>query len=315
MGFGCVFPNRGPLATPANLVRFAEQVEALGFETIWFSDHIVVPTEVKSAYPYHPEGQMPFDPAEPYWEPLTAMSYVAGRTSKLRVGVSVLILPYRNPVVTAKVLATLDVLSNGRVTLGIGVGWMEEEFQAIGLDTFHARGAYTDECVAIYRELWTSESPSHRGKFHQFSNIRCEPRPVQSGGIPIWVGGHTPPAVRRAARLGDGWQPIVQRPPADLPPAEMKVKIGELQRGAEAAGRDPAAITIALGASVQFTAGLEGSGRHLFTGRPDQVVETIKRYQDIGVQDFRIDFPSPSPEAMLGAMERFATDVRPHVMP
>ena len=313
MGFGCVFPNRGPLATPANLVRYAEQAEALDFETIWFSDHIVVPTEVKSAYPYHPEGQMPFDPAEPYWEPLTTMSYVAGRTSKLRLGVSVLILPYRNPVVTAKVLATLDVLSNGRVTLGIGVGWMEEEFQAIGLDTFHARGAYTDECVAIYRELWTSESPSHQGKFHQFSNIRCEPRPVQPGGIPIWVGGHTRPAIRRAARLGDGWQPIVQRPPADLPPAEMKEKIGELQRSAEAAGRDPAAITIALGASVQFTAEPAGSGRHLFTGRPEQVVETIKHYQDIGVQDFRIDFPSPSPDAMLVAMERFATDVQPRV--
>ena len=112
MEFGCVFPNRGPMATPANLGRVAERAEALGFDTVWLSDHIVIPTEVKSFYPYDPSGKMPFNPSEPYWEPLTVIGYVAGRTSRLRLGTSVLILPYRNPIVTAKMLATLDVLSN-----------------------------------------------------------------------------------------------------------------------------------------------------------------------------------------------------------
>jgi probable F420-dependent oxidoreductase len=313
MDFGCVFPNRGSLASPVNLLRVAEKAEALGFDTVWFSDHIIIPTEVKSFYPYHPSGQMQLNPSEPYWEPLTVMSYVAGRTSRVRLGTSVLVLPYRNPVVTAKMLATLDVLSNGRVTLGAGVGWMEEEFKAIGLDTYRRRGAYSDECIRIFRELWTRDNPSFQGEFHQFSNVRCEPRPIQPGGIPIWVGGHTPQAIRRAARLADGWQPLVQRPPADLPPAEMKEKIVQLQAFAREAGRDPQRITLAMGASIQFTDGSTTGPRSLFTGTPAQIVEAIQRYQELGVQNLRCDFPSSSCDGMLQAMERFTTEVRPQV--
>jgi probable F420-dependent oxidoreductase len=313
MDFGCVFPNRGPMATPANLGRFAEKAEALGYDTVWFSDHIVIPTEVKSFYPYDPSGRMAFNPAEPYWEPLTVIGYVAGRTSRVRLGTSVLVLPYRNPVVTAKMLATLDVLSNGRVTLGAGVGWMEEEFKAIGLDTYPRRGAYSDECIRIFRELWTKDTPSFQGEFHQFSKVRCEPRPVQSGGIPIWIGGHTPQAIRRAARLGDGWQPLVQRPPADLPPAEMQEKITQLRTFAQQAGRDPQRITLAMGSSIQFTDGAATGPRSLFTGTPAQIIEAIQRYQELGVQNFRCDFPGPSIDGLLQAMERFAAEVRPKV--
>jgi probable F420-dependent oxidoreductase len=313
MEFGCVFPNRGPMATPANLGRVAERAEALGYDTVWLSDHIVIPTEVKSFYPYDPSGKMPFNPSEPYWEPLTVIGYVAGRTSRLRLGTSVLILPYRNPIVTAKMLATLDVLSNGRVTLGAGVGWMEEEFKAIGLDTYARRGAYSDECIRIFRELWTKDNPSFQGEFHQFSNIRCEPRPVQPGGLPIWIGGHTPQAIRRVARLGDGWQPLVQRPPADLPPAEMQEKIAQLRAFAQQAGRDPRRITLAMGSSIQFTDGAATGPRSLFTGTSAQIVDTLRRYQELGIQNFRCDFPSLSIDGLLQAMERFATEVRPQL--
>ncbi len=313
MEFGCVFPNRGPMATPTNLGRVAETAEALGYDTMWLSDHIVIPTEVKSFYPYDPSGKMPFNPSEPYWEPLTVIGYVAGRTSRLRLGTSVLILPYRNPIVTAKMLATLDVLSNGRVTVGAGVGWMEEEFKAIGLDTYARRGAYSDECIRIYRELWTKDNPSFQGEFHQFSNIRCEPRPVQPGGIPIWIGGHTPQAIRRAGRLGNGWQPLVQRPPADLPPAEMQEKIAQLRAFAQQAGRDPQDITLAMGSSIQFTDGATTGPRSLFTGTPAHISDTLRRYQELGIQNFRCDFPSSSLDGLLQAMERFATEVRPKV--
>jgi len=313
MGFGCVFPNRGPTATQPHLTRFAQTAESLGFDTIWLSDHILVPTEVKSFYPYHPTGQMPFVPSEPYWEPLTVMSYLAACTQRVRLGTSVLILPYRNPVVTAKVLATLDMLSHGRVTLGVGVGWMEEEFKALGLTTFAQRGTYSDECIRIFRELWTQENPSFQGQFYQFAGIKCEPKPVQRGGIPIWVGGHTPQAIRRAARLGDGWQPIVQRPPADLPPEELQGKIATLRTQAQAAGRDPHAITLSLGASLQFTQTSGSGARPLFHGPPQQIIESLQRYQEVGVQDFRLDFPSPSFDGLLQGMERFAAEVRPHV--
>jgi probable F420-dependent oxidoreductase len=313
MEFGCVFPNRGPMAIPTNLIRVTEKAEALGFDTVWFSDHIVIPTEVKSFYPYDPSGRMAFIPAEPYWEPLTVISYVAGRTSRIRLGTSVLVLPYRNPIVTAKVLATLDVLSHGRVTLGAGVGWMQEEFQAIGLDTYSRRGAYSDECIRIFRALWTQDEPSFQGEFHRFSNIRCEPRPLQPGGIPIWIGGHTPQAIRRAARLGDGWQPLVQRPPADLPPAEMRQKIEQLRAFARRAGRDPQDITLAMGSSIHFTDRAPSGPHSLFAGTPAQIVEAIQRYQELGVQNFRCDFPSTSLDALLQAMERFTTEVRPHI--
>jgi len=222
-----------------------------------------------------------------------------------------LILPYRNPVFTAKALATLDVLSHGRITLGVGVGWMAEEFTALGLETYARRGAYSDECLRIFRTLWTEANPTFQGEFHQFAGIKCEPKPVQPGGIPIWVGGHTPQAIRRAARFGDGWQPIVQRPPADLPPEELREKIAALRELAEASGRDPQTITLALGASVQFA---EGAGPGLFSGSPQRIVEGMRRYQAVGVQDFRLDFPGLSLDGLLQAMERFAAEVRPQVV-
>jgi alkanesulfonate monooxygenase SsuD/methylene tetrahydromethanopterin reductase-like flavin-dependent oxidoreductase (luciferase family) len=137
---------------------------------------------------------------------------------------------------------------------------------------------------------------------------------VQPGGIPIWVGGHTPQAIRRAARLGDGWQPLVQRPPADLPPAEMQEKIAQLRTFAQQAGRDPQRITLAMGSSIQFADGAATGPRSLFTGTPAQIVEAIQRYQTLGVQNFRCDFPSPSFQGLLQAMERFATEVRPKVV-
>ena len=253
---------------------------------------------------------MPFVPSEPYFEPLIVMTALAAATQRIRLGTSVLILPYRNPIFTAKALATLDVLSHGRITLGVGVGWMAEEFRALGLDTYARRGAYSDECMRIFRTLWTEDTPSFQGEFHQFSGIKCEPKPVQAGGIPLWVGGHTPQAIRRAARLGNGWQPIVQRPPADLPPEDMRQHIAALHELATSYGRDPQTITIALGASVTFTSEPNAG---MFRGSPQHIVEGMQRYQEVGVQDFRLDFPTASPEAMYEAMQRFAADVRPQV--
>ncbi len=216
--FGCSLPTRGPMAGPEALRSLAQRAEDLGYDSVWVSDHIILPRQVGSFYPYAADGVATFRPDEPYYEPLAALNFLAGCTQRVRLGTHVLILPYRNPVLTAKMLATLDVLSGGRVILGAGVGWMEEEFLALGLDTYHQRGAVTDEYIELYKELWTKDEPVFEGKYYQLSGSGFQPKPVQSPHPPIWIGGHTGPAIRRAAKYGDGWMPIGLRPPAILDP-------------------------------------------------------------------------------------------------
>ena len=211
--FGTSMPSRGPLASAENLKSLAQRAEGLGYDSIWVSDHIILPRQVESFYPYAADGVATFRPDEAYYEPLAALNFLAGCTNKVRLGTHVLILPYRNPVLTAKLLSTLDVLSAGRVTLGIGVGWMEEEFQALGLDTYAQRGAVTDEYIQLFKELWTKDNPEFQGEHYQISGAGFQPKPAQKPHPPIWVGGHTGPAIRRAAKYGDGWMPIGQRPP------------------------------------------------------------------------------------------------------
>ena len=191
--FGTSVPTRGPLASPENLRSLAQRAEDLGFDHIWVSDHVILPREVDSFYPYASDGVATFLPDEPYYEPLAALNFLAGCTQRVRLGTHVLILPYRNPVLTAKMIATLDVLSGGRVILGAGVGWMEEEFQALGLDTYKQRGAVTDEFIELYKELWTKDEPSFHGEHYQISGSGFAPKPVQKPHPPIWIGGtHRP---------------------------------------------------------------------------------------------------------------------------
>ena len=203
MKFGISLTNRGPLATPENLVGFARQAESLGFHSITISDHIVVPQETTHNYPYHPQGHFPVADAHDYYEPLATISFLAGATERIRIGTSVLIISYRNPVVTAKVCATADAMSGGRIFLGVGTGWWEAEYRALGIPGHFAdRGPRTDEYMRIFRNLWTEERPAFSGKYFQYSNIEFSPRPAQAGGIPLLVGGHTGRALRRTAELG-----------------------------------------------------------------------------------------------------------------
>ena len=195
--FGTSVPTRGPLAGPTELRGLAQRADDLGFDHIWVSDHIILPREVASFYPYAADGVATFLPDQPYFEPLAALNFLAGCTRHARLGSHVLILPYRNPVLAAKMLATLDVLSEGRLILGAGVGWMEEEFQALGLDTYAQRGAVTDEYIQLYKELWTSDNPSFDGEYYQISGSGFSPKPAQKPHPPIWIGGHTGPAIRR----------------------------------------------------------------------------------------------------------------------
>ena len=310
--FGCSLPSRGPMAGPEALRSLAQAAEALGFDSVWVSDHIVLPKQVSSFYPYTPDGVPAFRSDEPYYEPVSTLSFLAGCTQRVRLGTHVLILPYRNPVLTAKMLATLDVLSGGRVVLGVGAGWMEEEFQALGLDTYRERGAVTNEYIRLFKELWTKADPAFHGKHYQVSEVGFEPKPVQKPHPPIWIGGHTTPALRRAAQLGDGWMPIGLRPPAVLDPAELSGKINELRALTKQAGRPEDAVAVCFSTNVGF--GAQGaSERPLMKGRPEEIAADLLHYRAVGVQHFILSFQADTVTGVQTAMETFAREVLPQV--
>ena len=308
--FGCSMPSRGPMSSPEALRALAQRAEDLRFDSIWVSDHIILPRQVESFYPYSPDGVPGFVPDEPYYEPLATLNFLAGCTQRVRLGTHVLIIPYRNPVLTAKILATLDVLSEGRVILGAGVGWMEEEFQAMGLDTYAKRGAVTDEYLQLYKELWTKDQPEFDGEYYQLSGVGFQPKPVQKPHPPIWIGGHTGPAIRRAAKLGDGWMPIGLRPPAVLEPEEMAAKIAQLRRATVRAGRPEDAVEITFSTGVTFDDSPPQS-RQMVSGRPEQIAADLRQYQDLGVKNFILGFPGDSVAALQENMEKFSRQVMP----
>ena len=308
--FGTSMPSRGDMASPANLRTLAQRAESLGFDSAWVSDHIILPRSVDSFYPYAANGVATFRPDEDYYEPLAALNFLAGCTQKIRLGTHVLILPYRNPVLPAKMISTLDVLSEGRFILGAGVGWMEEEFKALGLDTFAQRGAVTDEYIQLFKELWTKDNPEFQGEHYQLSESGFQPKPVQKPHPPIWIGGHTNPAIRRAAKYGDGWMPIGLRPPAILEPEELAEKIARLRRLTMAAGRPEDAVSLCFSTGVTFDDS-PGATRRMMSGRAEQIAADLRQYQDLGIRNFILGFPGDSVAAVDEAMEQFSKQVMP----
>ncbi len=237
MKFGLRYANLGPYTEPGPAIEIAQAAEEAGFESIWTIEHVVVPDSYESVYPYGANGKMTDNNAMSIPDPLIWLTFVAGVTNRIKLATGVLILPQRNPVVLAKTLASIDHLSGGRMLLGIGVGWLAEEFAALGVP-FADRGPRADDYVAAMRALWRSEGPaSYHGDFVNFDNIWCRPQPA--GNIPVIVGGQTKLAARRAGRLGDGYFP------ARSQPWEL---IDEMRRAAEATGRDPDSIEITVSA-------------------------------------------------------------------
>src|ERR671924_427283 len=223
MRYGFYLPTRGHTATPDALEALVARGEALGFSSVMIADHIVFPTKVDSKYPYTTDGRFPGQGDA--LEQLALMAFVAAKTSRLRLVSSVMILPYRNPVFTAKALATIDVLSRGRVTVGVGVGWLREEFEALDAPAFTRRGAVSNEYIQILKTLWTQDPATFSGEFYHFQALHCLPHPVQKPHPPIWIGGHSRAALRRAARYGDGWHPVGANPAVPLRPHELEVAL------------------------------------------------------------------------------------------
>lgn len=239
MKFGLAFANTGPFTDPVKAVAFALAAEAAGFESLWTVEHVIVPTAYESAYPYDRSGKMPGSEDAPIPDPLIWLSFIAAATSTINLATGILILPQRNPVVLAKELATLDHLSQGRMLLGIGVGWLEEEFDAIGVP-FADRGRRTDEYVAAMRALWTEDAASFHGEFTNFDNCIMRPRPA-NGSIPVHIGGHTDVAAKRAGRLGDGFFP------GKGSHEELSRVFDIVRETARKHGRDPDAIEMTTG--------------------------------------------------------------------
>ncbi len=247
MKFGIVFANTGPFADPAAAIDLARAAEAVGFESLWTVEHTVVPAGYESTYPYDRSGRMPGADDSPIPDPLVWLAYLASATSTIQLATGILIQPQRNPVVLAKEVATLDHLSGGRVQLGVGVGWLEEEFDAIGVP-FAERGRRTDDGIAAMRALWSQDRASYDGEFTSFTDCICRPRPVR-GSVPVHIGGHTEVAARRAGRIGDGFFPASGS-------HESFADLFALVRDTAAAnGRDPEAIEITCGGDGVFGPG------------------------------------------------------------
>jgi probable F420-dependent oxidoreductase len=316
MRFGFALPGRGPLARPDVLIKLAEKADALRYSFIFVTDHVVIPVTYDSTYPYALSGKPAGDWSQGYMEPLALMSFLAGATSRVRLGTSVLVIPYRNPVVTAKMLATLDVMSGGRVILGAGVGWLREEFEALGSPPFAERGRVTDDYLRLMRACWTREPVEWSGTHYRMAPMSVMPKPVQSS-IPIWTGGHTDAALRRTGELADGWHPLGHRPPADLHPAEYAEKVAVIHGWARKAGRDPNDITLSFRASLEVMSRRDrpsGGDRVPFRGSAAEVAQDVKDYQAVGVSDFIFDLTPQDLRGQLAMMERFAEDVRPKTL-
>ena len=239
MEIGVHLPHIGPLANRDALIDFARFAEERGFDSLWVSDHVVVPRTITSAYPYSPDGRFPIPPDLPFLEPLATLLFAAAVTQRARLGTSILVVPMRNPVIAAKQLATLDALSNGRAILGAGAGWMQEEFELLDVP-FEHRGARLDDYLRVIKALWTEDRPSFHGTYYSIDDVGFAPKPTTKPHPPIWIGGHGARALRRAGELGDAWHAAYAGPDV------VSKQYQDVRRYAEAAGRDPDSVALTV---------------------------------------------------------------------
>jgi probable F420-dependent oxidoreductase len=298
MNFGVWIPNCRHLATPDIIRGTAVRAEQLGYDSVWVSDHVVVPHANVVNF------------GETVYDPLVTLGVLAGATSRVRLGTTVLIVPYRNAVVTAKMVSSLDALSGGRVVLGIGAGWVAAESAMLGVP-FAERGPMTDEYLRAMQELWTASAPSFAGKYTQFSELTFKPQPVQKPYPPIWVGGHSRAALRRTVEVGAAWHPI------NRPPAELRAGQAELARLCQARGRAVApALTLRNDVRIlrpgQSVPASSHAGRVL-AGEPAALVEQIGELAGCGVEHLVLEFLAADGSELEEQLTTFAERVRPQL--
>jgi probable F420-dependent oxidoreductase len=315
MDVGLTIPTRGPLATRNGIEAMTRRAEELGFAHLSLSDHVVVPRQIGSRYPYSESGEWAGAASGDCFEQFTQLAFMAGITQKPRLITAVAVVPYRGAVHTAKIAATIDVLSEGRMVVGIGAGWLREEFEALGAPPFEERGRVTDEYLQAFKNLWTEDAPSFAGQHVRFDHISFLPKPIQKPHPPIWVGGESPAALRRTARYGDVWFPIGNNPrhPLDTV-ARFQKGLQRLHQTAEQHGRDPKSIGLAFYSgwfNETRTATLASGERHILTGTAAQVAEDIDGLAAAGVSDLVLNFQRDTIEQSLTSMQHFCDEIRP----
>lgn len=294
MDIGCHLPTQGPVATREALMTFASRAEAHRMASLWVSDHVVFP---KAGNDEYPSGGFPHAPDTPYLEPVTVLAAAALCTERVRLGASVFILGHRNPIVMAKMLTTIDTLSNGRLICGVGVGWWRQEFETLGIP-FQQRGRRASEMIEIFKTLWTDDEPRFDGTFYHLDNVGFAPKPVQKPHPPIWVGGHSRAALQRAVTLGDGWHASSQTP------AQMCTYLERLQRASEAAGRSFETLELSLRLKLSHDE---------VVGSQQAIIDRYSAYRDLGLSHLAIDFRRDDLSQMLDTLDFVAREICPAV--
>jgi probable F420-dependent oxidoreductase len=310
--FGITVPNYRRLASLEHIVRVAQRSEELGYDSLWVTDHVVVPEPYREMF-----GSTVYDP-------LSVLAFLAAHTHRAKLGTAVLVIPYRNPVVVAKQLATIDNLSAGRLVFGTGAGWAQEEFDALGV-AYAERGPMTDEYLRVILEVWTNPSPHFDGRYVHLHDVHAEPRPLQKPHPPILIGGYGRCAIRRAVAIGQGWLPDGMSLP------DLQHAIEYLRQAAETAGRDPNSLEVVLRTGLMLQDGLaSGSGegspptpweqsseftgedsRLPFRGSVAQVSEDIHEAERIGVRELIFESPVQRGDERFDTIEAFAAEILP----
>lgn len=289
MQYGIALPNFGKYAEKDMILELAVAGEELGFDSLWVSDHVVIPHTHKGF-------------GNEFLEPLITLTYIAARTRSIKLGTSVLVLPYRNPVVLAKAISTLDELSGGRVILGVGAGWLKEEFDALGV-SYEARGAITDEYIDAFQTLWTKDDPEYSGEYIEFSDISFLPKPVQKPHPPIWIGGGSRRAIERAAKWGDGWHPV------GLTPRVIHERAWYLKELIDKSERDECEFSISIRKNLQITDRNDISEDETLRGSLEKIERGIIEYGDAGVNHIVFQILGGEFKDQLKTMKSFSEAV------
>lgn len=309
------FDIRAPelIATPEQYINAFLLGEQLGFDYTTISDHLVSPLQVTTKYPYSASGKLTAITGGARHEQLTAIAFLAAKTSRLRFVTAIMVAPYRPAVLTAKIISTIDILSGGRITVGVGTGWMKDEFEAVGAPDFSKRGRVTNEYLAAMQTLWTQETAAFEGEYVSFPELHFEPKPTQKPYPPIWVGGLSDAAMRRAARFGDAWYPVPsdQALPLDTL-SRMRDGMARLREFTEAAGRDPASVAVSLRVH-EYGEGLapqaNNGERQLFSGSWADIIADLEQLRELGLGAIDFRFTADTTAQAMRDMEAFQRNV------